>query len=173
MKLPRLGSARAGQTGFTLIEMIVVLAITGFIGAAAATAAALVYREGSRNSDYTAASQQAMNAVYWISRDALMAQTVTTNGIDFPLTLVWKGWDSSSNNVTYKIENNALKRSYSINGAAPQETLIAQYINGGSGNTICSFNGTVLTVTITATVGTGTRAVTVTKEGKIAPRPGL
>jgi flagellar hook assembly protein FlgD len=132
-----------------------------------------VYREGSRNSDYTAASQQAMNAVYWISRDALMAQTVTTNGIDFPLTLVWKGWDSSSNNVTYKIENNALKRSYSINGAAPQETLIAQYIDGGSGNTICSFNGTVLTVTITATVGTGTRAVTVTKEGKIAPRPGL
>jgi hypothetical protein len=154
--------------------MIAVVAITALIGGGAAMAAATVSQQGTRNGAYTTANQHAMNAVYWISRDALMAQTVTTSGsTGFPLTLSWTDWDNSTSNVTYRLESGSLKRSCSVDGATTGETLIAQYISSGTGNTTCSFSGGVLQITVTTTVGTGAKAVHVTKEGSIAPRPGL
>ncbi len=162
------------QRGFTLIEVIVALAITGIIGLGATTATVQVLTQGSRNSDYTTASRHAMNAIYWISRDAQMSQNVTPSGASgFPLTLSWTEWDNSQHQVIYSIENDELMRSYSINGGVPKETLVAQYINSASGNTTCGYNDRLLTCNVTATVGDGAHALSITKVREITPRPGL
>ena len=163
-----------GQRGFTLIEVIVALAITGLIGLGAATATVQVLNQGPRNSDYTTASRHTMNAIYWISRDSQMSQTVSPGGASgFPLTLSWIEWDNSEHQVNYSIEDDKLRRSYSIDGSEPGQTVVAQYINSVSENTTCEFAGGVLTVKVTATVGGGSYSLSVTKVRKITPRPGL
>ncbi len=163
------------ESGFTLIEILVSLAITSLIGLGATMSSFQVLNETSRNNDYTTASRNAMNAVYWMSRDAQMAQIIS--GVTgFPetsdLSLSWIEWENSSHNVTYTIENGQLLRTYDVDGQIT-ETLIAEYINTSTNKTSCvSFNGT-LTLTITSSVGEGSRVVNVTRIREMTARPKL
>jgi prepilin-type N-terminal cleavage/methylation domain-containing protein len=167
-------SIRENQKGFTLIELVAALAVTCFIGVGVSMATAQVVNQGGRNSDYNTASRHAMNAIHWISRDAQMAQIVETNGSSgFPLNLSWVEWDNSSHLITYTEDGDKLRRSYYIDGGAPSETLIAQYINWVSENTTCDFDGDILQLTVTSTVGNGLKAVSVTRMRDITPRPRL
>jgi len=163
------------QAGFTLIELIAAVVISGLIGLGATIASGQVLNETSRNNDYTTASRNAMNAIHWISRDAMMAQSI--NGTEgFPqyenLSLSWIEWDNSVHSANYSLENGILRRIYS-DGSQVTSTVIAKNINPNDDVTNCaSFNGT-LTLTITSSVGEGDRVVDVTRVRKITARPGL
>ena len=157
-----------------MLEVIATLAITILIGAGVAMATVQVVDQGSRNGDYTTASRQTLNAIHWIGKDAQMAQTVVPNGSSgFPLNLSWVDWDNATHLVIYAEEGDKLRRSYSIDGGAPNETMVGQYINWESENTTCEFSDGMLTLKVTATMGTGVNAVSVTRIREISPRPGL
>jgi prepilin-type N-terminal cleavage/methylation domain-containing protein len=163
-----------GENGFTLIEMVVVVAITGIIALGGATATYHVMINGGRNADATAASQNALNAIHWISRDAQMAQTVSPGGASgFPLTLRWVAWDNIEHEVVYTLDDGELTRAYSTDGSSESEAVVAQCINPDAALTNCGFFGGVLSLKVTATVGEGARAVSVGKVREIAPRPRL
>ena len=175
MKLFKSKSSIIGQAGFTLIEMLVAITITGLISFGASIATAQVLTQTTRNTDYTLASRDALNALYWISHDASMAQTI--NGTEgFPqtedLSLSWKGWDNTEYSANYTLENSVLKRIYSVDGQVTT-TVIASYIDPGASMTYCVFDDGILTVTITSSVGEGDKVVSVTKVREISPRPGL
>jgi prepilin-type N-terminal cleavage/methylation domain-containing protein len=163
------------QAGFTLIELMAAMVITGFIGLGATMASGQVLNQTARNSDYTTASRNAMNAMHWISRDAMMAQTI--NGTEgFPqnenLSLSWIEWDNTAHSANYTLENGILRRIHS-DGSQVTNIVIAQYINPEEELTNCvSFNGT-LTLTITSSVGEGSKVVNVTRSRKITERPHL
>ena len=162
------------QRGFTLIELIVVVALMGLIGLGASAVTFQVMNQGEKNSNYVAASRETNNVMYWISRDAQMAQTVQTTGQSgFPLTLSWTNWDNSQHVAVYSITGDQLKRSYSINGAASTITLVGQYISTATGKTTCQFADKVLSLKVTATIGSGTHAITVAQSAEIGPRPGI
>ena len=170
----RMGSIVKAQRGFTLIETLVVIAITGIIGLGATTVIFQVNNLTTKNTDYTAASRQTMNAIYWISNDAQMAQTVAPSGASgFPLTLSWTGWDNTVHQVTYTLEAGRLRRYYSVDGGGAAQSHIAQYINTDESMTSCNFTSGVLTLKITASVGEGTRLINVTKTREITARPCL
>src|SRR4030042_1009623 len=163
------------RAGFTLIELIAARAITGRIGMGASIASAQVLNQTSKNTHYTAPSRNAMNALHWISRDALMAQTIDgTEG--FPQTeslcLGWVGWDNSVYSANYTLVDGKLRRVYS-NGSAVTTTSIAEHINSDASLTHCvSDNGTII-FTITSSVGEGDRVINVTKVREISSRPDL
>lgn len=163
------------EAGLTLIEVLVSMAITSLIGLGAAMSSAQVLNETSRNNDYNTASRSAMNAVHWISRDAQMAQVI--NGYaGFPqtsdLSLAWTDWNNSSHNATYSLENGQLRRIYTVDGNIT-ETVIAEYINPDADMTYCTSENGTLTLTITGTVGEGSRSIDVTRIRDMTARPKL
>ena len=175
MKLFRLKNSRWRQAGFTLVEILAAVAITGVIGLGVSIATGQVLNQTTKNNDYTIASRNALSALYWISHDAIMAQTI--NGADgFPqtedLSLYWIGWDNTEHSANYTLENGVLKRIYAENGQV-SIMVIASNINPDASLTNCvSSNGT-LTVTITGSAGEGDKLINVTKVREIASRPSL
>jgi len=172
----RSGSINKNQKGFTFIDMIIAIAITGIIGVGTTGAIAQVFNQSTQSSVHMTAIKQVENALYSISRDAHMAQIVATDSGDsgFPLDLSWGEWASGTDHqVTYSIEDGKLKRSHSINGGDPDEITVAQDINPDAQITNCELADRVLTLKITATVGDGSRTVSETGKREVIPRPSL
>jgi type II secretory pathway component PulJ len=163
------------ENGLTLIEIIVSLAITGFIGLGAAMSSAQVLNVTSKNNDFTAASRNAMNAIFWIGRDAQMAQVISGSA-GFPgtadLSLAWEDWNNSSYNVTYSLENGRLLRTYTVDSQST-ESLVAEYINSSSNMTYCTSDNGTLVLTITSSVGEGSKIINVTRVREMTARPQL
>lgn len=77
MKLRRLiGSINKGQRGFTLVELLVAVAISGLITSGLTMSIFQVFDSNARNSSEMTVVRQVQNAGHWVSRDTLMAQAV-------------------------------------------------------------------------------------------------
>ena len=155
------------QKGFTLIELIVALAIASVIGVAATMTAHQVITIPVISNDSNTAINQVRNAVNWINRDVQSATpgSITTSPEFLSLEqLEWEpgtGW--TTHTVDYSLEDVAgtsLKELRRYYDSSTTGTLIAQYIDLST--TSCSWDDVekVLTVNITVQVGTRTEART-------------
>ena len=158
------------QGGFLLVEAILGVALTALIGLGASVAAAQVCTQTSRNSDYTIASRQAMNAVTWLGQDAQVAQAIS--GIDtFPeddLVFSWTWWDNTVHSATYSLSGGQLRRTYT-SGETERVSVVAVSISSSASLTSCSLSGDVLTISVTAVLN----KASVTKSRDVVPRPRL
>jgi prepilin-type N-terminal cleavage/methylation domain-containing protein len=131
-----------GQTGYTLIEILVVLAIMGLLTVGINASITHIIRVGSRGADSMTAIKQVENAFHWITTDVQQAQQIRPGLIDgFPLNLHWVEWDGTDYSITYSIEFDELKRSVSLNGGATQDMVIARYISPVLAETNCKLPG--------------------------------
>ncbi len=124
---------KRGQNGFTLIEILIVLAITSVIVGPLAMATTTLLTNPPRSADQNVVLSQVQNAGYWISRDVQMASNVTPSGpTGFPLSLSIPV-DSDKNHdlrVNYLYDGNKLKREVRDSSLTLiSETLIADYID--------------------------------------------
>ena len=171
MKKPSLLRKLAkSQKGFTLVELLVAIAIAGIFGSADTIDLHQVITIPIISNNQNTAINQVRNAVHWISRDA---QSANSTSIDVPqkfLSLELLEWNSgnwTSHAIDYTLEDNVLWRYYD---SGTPGTLIAQYIEPKApGVTECSWDAinSMLTVTITATVGDETE----TRTFEVKPRP--
>jgi prepilin-type N-terminal cleavage/methylation domain-containing protein len=144
----------ANQKGFTLVELLVSVAIIGILAPVLNLLIVHIQNVNASESNHMLAVKQIEKAIYWISMDTQMAQSIQPDAGDsgFPLSLYWVGWDNTTTNITYTVQNNELLRSRSINGNTV-ETVAAQYVNEDSESTNCTYNGKSLIFTITISTG--------------------
>jgi prepilin-type N-terminal cleavage/methylation domain-containing protein len=171
------------QTGFTLIELMLAIAISGIITGGITATIFQVVIGSARTSNHMTAVRQVQNAGYWVSHDAKMAQSVGLGASSgFPLALTWTDWDNNEHVVTYTLEDmtgglKQLEQSHSITGKLTETSIIAQFIDPGvlpaEPKTKVEFASGALTFTVTATVGGGSQGQSETRVYKIVPSPSL
>lgn len=100
----------SSQRGIGLVELIIAIAITGIIGAAATMAIHQVLTGTALSNDLNTAINNVQLAGYLVNRDALQAQEVMlddpdTSAITEFLTLSWTDWDSNDKyRIAYTLE---------------------------------------------------------------------
>lgn len=133
----RLGLINRNQMGFTLMELLIAIAISGVITGGITMTVFQVVTGNFRASNHMTAVRQVQDAGFSVSRNAQMAQSVTLGASSgFPLTLSWTDWDTNNvHRVVYTLEDipgsevKNLQRSHSINGGTPEASIIAQFID--------------------------------------------
>jgi len=170
------------QKGFTLVEVLVAIAITALIGTTISVATTQLFSVSVADKNRMEAIKQVENALHYINRDAQMAQTLSPTDPDNFLVLTWNEWkegvdtDASGptgtfHEVTYKNDSGQLKRVEIIKpDPATTETKTNIVANKISDASSCSIANSVLTVSITATTG-GFKSVEETRIMEIQPRP--
>ena len=176
MILKKLGCINKKQWGFTLIELIVALAITGAITGGIATSIFQTLNYSARDNMRMVAVKQVENAIHYINRDVQVAQIIepADDADGFPLVLTWVEWDvdNTQHVVTYSIVGNELKRNHVIDGVPGNELIMAQHIDTGSDDTYCDFDEALwmFTFRITVTVSGYPEDISEMREVRITPR---
>ena len=129
---------KRGRKGFTLVELLLALAIMGVIVVAIAMTTITLVRNSKVAADHHIVLQQVHTASHSISRDVEMGKDVTlSDPTGFPLIIVIPV-DNDENNdysVHYLFDDNKLKRRiYDSSNNLISETLIGECI---AENTTC------------------------------------
>ena len=107
---------KKGESGFSFIEVLVVIAISAMIVTGAGMTTVQIIKGSQHSSDWTTVIRQAQNVGYWVSYDALMAQTITigddpeTGDNEF-IIVYWKDWETGD---THDIRYVWLDSAYSL-----------------------------------------------------------
>jgi len=162
------------QRGLTIIELLVVIVLTGLITTAITTTFFQVFDMNARTANHMSALSQVQQAGKIVSQDILQTQEDMID--DSPTTgeFLKLGWtvQNSTTVVTYTLEDGELWRSES-GGGAPMMTRVAEYIDSDPTKTSCDLEGDVLIFTVTATVGKGTvHEESEQRIYRVQPRPG-
>lgn len=188
MILHKLRTVNRIQQGFTLVEILVAIAVTGVIGAAVGTLAFQTVNINASNTNRQIAITQVENAVHYVSRDTQQAQYIIptditdialvvdpiTNEVSFDLVagdklaLTWIAWDNTKNEILYTVVSGTLQKTTTINSSFISTVNIADNMSIASGtwnvNTkVCSFQ-------IEATVGVGRSQKAESRTFQIIPR---
>ncbi len=160
------------QRGLTIIELLVVIVLTGLVTAAITTTFFQVFNMNARTANHMSALSQVQQAGKLVSEDILQAQTIDPDPTTGEFLIL--GWNSTAvHEVTYTLEDGELWRSETIDGGTPMTTCVAEYINLDPTKTSCDLQGDVLIFTVTATVGEGSWAEeSETRIYRVQPRPG-
>ena len=173
MMFSRLRSVHKDQAGFTLLEFIMALTISVIIAGTITATIFQVVTSTGRTNNHMIAVRQAQQAGFEVSCDVQQARVVTLadeavdnpDGTRFPLVLSWTNWDGVSNTVTYTLEGTELWRDDG------ERDRIAEFINPDPAKTNCDFTDGKLTLTVTASVGSGLQVQDETRIYEIVPRP--
>ena len=180
MTHPRLRTLSTGQRGFTLIEMVVVVALIGIIAAGIAMTISQVMAVNSRTSSKMVALRQVQQAGDRVSKDVLQSKIVDYSPSEGKfLVLEWIQFEESAGNLTeisVKVEYDLvpmagdlskLVRAHSVGGGSATMTQVAQYIDPDKTSFLPDEDSGGYIFRVSASVGLYTE----TRDYKVEPRP--
>ncbi|MBI2831011.1 MAG: prepilin-type N-terminal cleavage/methylation domain-containing protein [Chloroflexi bacterium] len=175
---------KSNEKGFTLIEIIVALAVTALITGASFTTVSRVIRDTTYSNDRITAIRQVQNASFWIERDARIAENIVTE-LPSPsfLSMTWAEQHYNENpptyhSVTYYFQGlsggvGQLRRNHWSGAGVNEETVVAQYVYFNpadiNGTSKVTYLNPVMTLRLAAVFGQATE----TKEYRVRRRPNL
>lgn len=143
------------QKGFTLIEIVIGVALLSIVGAAIAAGLTQTFAGSALSSNRMTAVNNVRDAGDWISQDAKMSITISITD-DCP-TFNWTYYDPISMtpplpySVVYTTSGTSLIRTYIIDGVTQSEIVVASNVSIESGST--TFAANTFSITLTSTVG--------------------
>jgi len=161
------------ERGFSIIELMVVIVLTGLITTAITTTFFQVFNMNARTANHMSALSQVQQAGKLVSEDILESQAIDDNPTGGEFLIL--GWNSTgeTHEITYTLEDGELWRSESIDGGGPETTRVAEYISSDPTDTYCNLDGEVLIFRVTAIVGEGTvHEESEQRLYRVQPRPG-
>ncbi|AKG54143.1 type II secretion system protein [Dehalogenimonas sp. WBC-2] len=145
-----------GKGGFTLVEILVALAILGLLAGAVTTAIYQIFSVNTQSNNAMLVIRQVQDLGQWLNRDIQTAQKITPGANDgLPLVLEWdyRGFsdgvytgEKHRITYTYDADTGIITREDVVydadnNIGTPQVIVAARYINA------VSFEGSILEVT--------------------------
>jgi len=169
MKLLKTGWLKRDQKGFTLIELALAMAIGGIIAGAITMTIFQIVDSSGRTSNHMTAIRQAQSAGYWVTKDAQMAQVISTEDDEdgLPLELSWTEWGGAEHEVTYELQGTDFVRQH--NGE--EDVIIARFVESVEISPR-PYPGGELTFTVNVQVGDGAAMQIETRTYEVIPRPG-
>ncbi|MFX1266089.1 MAG: type II secretion system protein J [Promethearchaeota archaeon] len=113
-----------GNRGFTLMELLVALFIIAAITGVMTVTIITMISVGPKNNAQAIVFTQVQDAGIFISRDAMMADNVTTRPSNDFLSLYWTDPEDNVHYIDYVIVDSVLKRQTSEG----EDTQVAEYI---------------------------------------------
>ena len=136
-----------GQKGFTLLELLIAIALTALIATGITMAISQTFTGSVRSANHMVAVRQAQEAGYWVSYYGYSAQNTTITGVSgFPLILQWVDFDTSqAQKIVFSLNSSGLKGSYYVNGVLNSTQTgkipVFNVINSNSTKTNCKISG--------------------------------
>lgn len=166
-------SIHRDQRGFSLVELIIVIGLTGLITAAITMTVFQVFNINTRTANRLAAVSQVQHAGKIVSEDILEARPGTIIPDPEGEQLLILTLSATNVTVTYTLDDDGvLWRSEPVDGGDPILTRVAEYIDSSPTNTDCYWDdgasGSVLIFMVTAAVGDESE----TRIYRVQPRPG-
>ena len=130
------------QRGFTLIEILIALAITGLLATGIAALIAQTFNINASSSSRMTALKQIEVAVDRIRVDVQMAQEIAGSAESDPevfLYLTWKEWDNTSHEVAYSLDS----ATHEIIREAENSRVIAKNIRSAEAEELDSGNWSI------------------------------
>jgi len=140
------------QKGFTLLELLIGIAITALITTAVTMTIFQTFTGSTRSSNHMVAVRQVQEAGYWVSFYAYAAQnTIITGDSGFPLILRWIDFDANEKHkVVFSLNSSGLRGSYyvavsddsfSLDSVKTGKIPVFEFINPDKTKTNCQVSG--------------------------------
>lgn len=178
LKISRTTQLHHRQSGFTLLEILIGITITGILAAVVGQSVSQMFIISASNSAHMTAIKQVENVIEIIRKDALMAQAVTPDpDANHFLRFIWTEWtENKQNQVYYSLVDNQLQRRVILtdkerNVINDATTRLAGNIESIAINNKIGYNGGNLTITVTARVK-GFKSAWEVRTFEVLPRPG-
>jgi prepilin-type N-terminal cleavage/methylation domain-containing protein len=114
---------KKGERGFTLLELIIAVAITGLITTGVTTAIYQTFTLSTRTSNHMLVVREVQEAGYWVSLYAYTASDIEVTGDSgFPMVLRWIDFETNKHHkVVFSLNSSGLRGSYYVNEVLDSE----------------------------------------------------